>query len=118
MKYLSTRDASLRKSAAEAIVMGLARDGGLYTPVEFPALPQGALVELMNMTYPQRAAYVMKLYLDEFTEEELKSFTEKGYACPEKFDIDAVAPVVTLNENTSVLELWHGPTETGYYKKC
>jgi len=110
MKYLSTRDASLRKSAAEAIVMGLARDGGLYTPVEFPALPQGALVELMNMTYPQRAAYVMKLYLDEFTEEELKSFTEKGYACPEKFDTDAVAPVVTLNENTSVLELWHGPT--------
>jgi len=110
MKYLSTRDASLRKSAAEAIVMGLARDGGLYTPVEFPALPQGALVELMNMTYPQRAAYVMKLYLDEFTEEELGNFTEKGYACPEKFDTDAVAPVVTLNENTSVLELWHGPT--------
>ncbi len=110
MKYLSTRDASLRMSAAEAIVMGLARDGGLYTPELFPALPEGALDELRKMTYPQRAAYVMKLYLDEFTTEELKRFTEAGYACPDKFDTEAVAPVTTLNENTSVLELWHGPT--------
>ncbi len=110
MKYLSTRDATLRKSAAEAIVMGLSREGGLYTPESFPRLEEGALEKLMQMSYPQRAAYIMKLYLDEFTEEELRTFTEKGYACPEKFDTDAVAPVVTLDGNTSVLELWHGPT--------
>ena len=110
MQYLSTRDEKLRKSAAEAIVMGLSRDGGLYTPVSFPRLPDGAVESLAKLPYAQRAAKIMKLFLDEFSEEELLGFTEKGYACPEKFDDAAVAPVVTLGENTHMLELWHGPT--------
>ncbi len=110
MEYLSTRDASLRKRASEAIVMGLARDGGLYTPVSFPTLTPGDLEKLGGMSYPERAAWIMKQFLEEFTQEELNTYTRKAYRCPEKFDTPAAAPVVARDERTSVLELWHGPT--------
>ena len=110
MEYLSTRDAALRSSASEAIVMGLSRDGGLYTPVSFPALTQDDLAALCAMSYPRRAVWVMKRFLDEFTEEELSSYAERAYAVPGKFDDPDVAPVVIRDGQTAVLELWHGPT--------
>ncbi|MDD6022972.1 MAG: threonine synthase [Oscillospiraceae bacterium] len=108
MYYLSTRDASLRKTAAEVIVQGLSRDGGLFTPVEFPKLPEGMLEELISADYRQRAKRIMKLYLEDFTEEELADFAAKAYG--DQFDTRAVAPVYHLTEGTEVLELWHGPT--------
>ena len=92
MKYLSTRDKSLRFSAAQAIEMGLSRDGGLFTPAEFPSLSEGELRDLCAMTYQQRAAYVMGKYLDDFTAEELSAYAQNAYG-PEKFDDPAVAPV-------------------------
>ena len=107
MHYVSTRDASLRFSAAHAIEQGLSRDGGLFLPHELPQLPD--LKELASMSYQQRAVAVMKLFLDEFTVEELQTYAEKAYG-PEKFDCAAVAPVEKLHCKTSVLELWHGPT--------
>jgi threonine synthase len=110
MQYLSTRDRNARLSASEAIVLGLARDGGLCTPVSFPHLPENAIEKLSAMNYPQRAAYVMKLFLDEFSEEELKTYTERAYAVPSKFDHPDVAPVAALRDGTYMLELWHGPT--------
>lgn len=108
MYYLSTRDASLRKTAAEVIVQGLSRDGGLFTPVEFPKLPEGMLEELISADYRKRAKRIMKLYLEDFTEEELGDFAAKAYG--DQFDTKAVAPVYHLSEGTEVLELWHGPT--------
>ena len=110
MKYLSTRDAALQKTAAEVIAQGLSRDGGLFTPAEFPTMPAGMLQELVSMNYQQRAVKIMKLYLDEFTEEELTEYASKAYAYGEKFDTEAVAPVHSINGQTSMLELWHGPT--------
>ena len=110
MKYLSTRDASLRKSAAEVIAQGLSRDGGLFTPEEFPKMPEGMLESLIPMSYQQRAVQVMKLYLEDFTEEELREYASKAYAYGEKFDTQAVAPVYHVTEGTEILELWHGPT--------
>ena len=110
MKYLSTRDASLRKSASEVIAQGLSRDGGLFTPEVFPRMPEGMLERMVSMNYKERAVQVMKLYLEEFSEEELMGFAEKAYALGEKFDTEAVAPVYHLTEGTEVLELWHGPT--------
>jgi threonine synthase len=110
MKYLSTRDASLRKTAAEVIAQGLSRDGGLFTPETFPVLPEGMLEKLIPMTYQQRAVQVMKLYLEDFTEEELSTYAQKAYAFGEKFDTQAVAPVAHVTEGTEILELWHGPT--------
>ena len=107
MHYVSTRDASLHFTAAQAIEQGLSRDGGLFLPETLPALPD--LETLVPMTYQQRAVAVMKLFLDEFTEEELQEYAAKAYSS-EKFDCESVAPVEELHCKTSVLELWHGPT--------
>ena len=110
MKYLSTRDATLRLSAAQAIVQGLSLDGGLLTPETFPTLPEGMLEDLIPESYQTRAVRIMKLFLEDFSEEELAGFAEKAYAYGEKFDTEAVAPVYHVTEGTEVLELWHGPT--------
>ena len=71
MQYISTRDSSRRYSAAQAIVQGLSRDGGLFLPETIPALTAEDLQSMVGMTYQQRAVKVMKAYLDEFTEEGL-----------------------------------------------
>ena len=110
MKYLSTRDKTLRLSASQAIAQGLSRDGGLLTPETFPKLTPDFLEELRGKSYAQRAVAVMKLFLEDFSEEELTSFTQAGYACPEKFDDPQVAPLHPLTDQASCLELWHGPT--------
>ena len=109
MKYLSTRDKTLRFTAAEAIKMGLSRDGGLFTPETFPTLTEEEMKSLCSMTYQQRSAYVMGKYLDDFTAEELADFAEKAYGS-EKFDTPAVAPIRQVGGRTWCLELWHGPT--------
>lgn len=109
MKYYSTRDAAVRMDAAEAIKMGLSRDGGLLTPCEIPQIDRGFLQSLVHVRYQERAAKVMGLYLTDYTYEELSAFSENAYG-PEKFDTDAVAPVRTVDETTHCLELWHGPT--------
>lgn len=107
MHYISTRDASLQYSAAHAIEQGLSRDGGLFLPEQLPQLPD--LDSLAGMTYCQRAVAIMKLFLDEFSEEELKEYAAKAYG-PEKFDCREVAPVLPLEDKINILELWHGPT--------
>ena len=107
MHYISTRNAELRYTAAQAIEQGLSREGGLFLPEKLPRLPDLDLLSKMN--YEQRAVAVMKLFLDEFSEEELASYAAAAYG-PAKFDCDAVAPVVTLEGETHMLELWHGPT--------
>ena len=109
MKYYSTRDAAVRMDAAEAIKMGLSRDGGLLTPCEIPQIDRAFLESLVNVRYQERAAKVMGLYLTDYTYEELSGFAENAYG-PEKFDCDVVAPVRTVDETTHCLELWHGPT--------
>ena len=109
MNYVSTRSRALRMSAAQAIAQGLAADGGLLTPEVFPRLPQNALETMQEMSYQQRAVYVMSSYLDDFTTAELSDFAAKAYG-PSKFDSPAVAPLRRVDENTHCLELWHGPT--------
>ena len=59
MEYLSTRDKTLRFPAAQAIKMGLSRDGGLFTPVELPGLSPLELEALCDMSYQRRSAYIM-----------------------------------------------------------
>ncbi len=107
MYYVSTRDKSLKLTAAQAIAQGLSRDGGLLTPSQLPQLPANALETLQGMSYQDRAVYVMELFLDGFSKEELQGFAQKAYS---KFDHADVAPVKTLDDSTHCLELWHGPT--------
>ena len=109
MRYISTRDMEVNCSASQAIAQGLARDGGLLTPYYIPKLPGKALEELKDMSYQQRAVYIMKQFLEEFSVKELTDFANAAYG-PAKFDTPAVAPVRTVDENTHCLELWHGPT--------
>ena len=109
MHYVSTRDSARRLTASEAIVEGLSRDGGLYLPESIPQITLADIQALSALPYPQRAAKIMKLYLDEFTEQELLSYAEKAYG-PAKFDTPAAAPIVKTEDSTYVQELWHGPT--------
>lgn len=109
MKYLSTRDKTLRLDAAEAILTGLSRDGGLLTPESIPQIGEDFLRELAGLSYEERAARVMALYLTDYSEEELLGFAKNAYG-PAKFDTPAVAPARKLDDATHCLELWHGPT--------
>ena len=109
MEYLSTRDKTLRLSAAEAIKMGLSRDGGLFTPVSFPVLSALEVETLCGMDYQRRAAYIMGKYLEQFRPEDLALFAQRAYG-PDKFDCPEVAPLRKLDGKTWCLELWHGPT--------
>ncbi len=109
MNYVSTRNKNVSLTASQAIAQGLARDGGLLTPEVFPKLTPAMLEDWKSKTYGQRAVALMKLFLEDFTEEELTRFTQAGYSA-EKFDDSRVAPLRTLNDDTHCLELWHGPT--------
>jgi len=109
MQYLSTRDKTLRKSAAQAITMGLSRDGGLFTPVGYPGLSALEVDTLCGMSYRKRAAYIMNKFLEEIRPEDLNQFTGNAYG-PDKFDHPDVAPLRKLDDQTWCLELWHGPT--------
>lgn len=109
MQYLSTRDRQIRLSAAEAIKMGLSRDGGLLTPETIPVMDEAFIKSLIPEPYPVRAAKVMALYLDDYPEAELLSFAESAYGA-DRFDTPAAAPLRKVDNNTYCLELWHGPT--------
>ncbi len=108
MKYFSTRNDKQTFTASQAIAMGIAPDGGLFVPEHIPQVDHETLRALCAMDYRARSAKLMKLYLDEFSQEELEGFVRAAYAG--NFDDPAIAPTHFLNENTAFLELWHGPT--------
>ena len=104
--YRSTRDNQTKVTASQAILKGLAPDGGLYVPERIPQLDV-PVERLAGMTYPEVAYEVMKLYLTDYTEEELKEIISKAYTG--KFDH---ADMVHLHKgyHAFYLELYHGPT--------
>lgn len=104
--YKSTRSTEGTLKASEAILKGLADDGGLFVPLEIPALDV-TVEELSKMTYQQVAYEVMKLYFTDFTEEELKNCINNAY--DSKFDTEEIAPLAEV-EGTYFLELFHGKT--------
>lgn len=106
MAFISTRGAD-RVSAPEAIVRGIAPDGGLYAPEKLPVLSRADFAALAGMDYPARAAKTLALLLDGFPEEALLSMARKAYA---RFAVPEVAPVRPLMGRRFVLELFHGPT--------
>ena len=105
MKFYSTRGSACAKNASEAIVKGIAEDGGLFVPEKYPDL-SGSLEEMLGMDYADRAAFVLSSFLEEYDYDELLQACEEAYS---QFDEDA-APVVKLDENLYILELFHGPT--------
>ena len=109
MQYVSTRNKRWRCSASEAIAQGLAPDGGLLTPEVLPKLSPNGLTTMTDMSYQQRAVFVMNSFLEDFTASELSSYANHAYG-PDKFDTKEVAPVRAVDDSTYCLELWHGPT--------
>ena len=104
--YSSTRNQDIKIPASQAILKGLADDGGLFVPDSIPTLDVD-MDTLAKMSYQETAYEVMKLLLDDFTEEELKSCIAKAY--DSKFDTPEIAPLVQA-DGAYYLELFHGST--------
>ena len=98
----------MNMTAAQAIATGLSRDGGLFTPDTFPAVSMGEIELLCKADYRERAVKIMKLFLDEFTEDEIRGFAAAAYS--DNYDTPDSAPLRKLDDTTAFLELWHGPT--------
>lgn len=104
--YTSTRSNDVKVTASQAILKGLAADGGLFVPEALPTMDV-SLEELAKMDYKQVAYEVMKLFITDFTEEELKNCINKAY--DSKFDTEEIAPMVKA-DGAYYLELFHGAT--------
>lgn len=104
--YQSTRSNTPPITASQAILQGLASDGGLFVPTKLPKLDT-TIEDLAKMNYRECAYQVMKLLLTDFTEEELKTCINKAY--DDKFDTQEIAPLKKQG-NAYFLELFHGPT--------
>ena len=104
--YSSTRNAKEKVTASQAILKGLAEDGGLFVPDTIPSLDV-TIDELADMNYQEVAYAVMKQFLTDFTEEELKNCIKSAY--DSKFDTEEIAPLVDA-DGAYYLELFHGPT--------
>ena len=104
--YRSTRSKDERVTASQAILQGLAQDGGLFVPESVPKLDK-SLEELSKMNYQETAYEVMKLFLTDFTKEELQACISKAY--DSKFDTEVIAPLVEA-DGAYYLELFHGAT--------
>ena len=106
IKYVSTRGDKEKVTASQAILRGIAPDGGLYVPETFPKLDK-SLEELKGLNYREIAYEVMKLFLTDFTEEELKACIDSAY--DGKFDTKEIVPMKEA-DGLIYLELFHGPT--------
>lgn len=106
LMYSSTRSSKDRYTASQAILKGLADDGGLFVPETIPKLDV-SFEELAKMSYQETAYAVMKQFLTDFTEEELKNCIDRAY--DSKFDTEEIAPLVQA-DGAYYLELFHGST--------
>jgi threonine synthase len=106
LMYRSTRDSENRVSASQAVLQGLSSDGGLFVPETLPVLSK-SIEELAKMNYRELAYEVMKLFLTDYTEEELKDCINKAY--DDKFDTPEIAPLKQIGQ-AYYLELFHGAT--------
>ncbi len=108
MDYVSTRGAAPMLGFADALLTGLARDGGLYVPLTVPRLPPDAIRALRGVPYPEAAARLMAPFVEkDFDHAEVKSLTAAAYS---GFRHAATAPLTQVDDNLFALELFHGPT--------
>ena len=108
MRYVSTRGKAPVLSFEDAMLTGLARDGGLYVPETIPALSADQIAALAGQTYEEVAFTIMRPFIgDAFTDDEFRAIIARAY---EGFGHAARAPLVQLGANHFLLELFHGPT--------
>jgi threonine synthase len=108
INYKSTRGANKQYAFSEAILKGIAGDGGLLVPEKIPTFSLKQLQQLAQKTYQERALFVFELFDTDFSLEKLKQLINNAYA--ENFDEKTITPLVHLKDKQYLLELWHGPT--------
>lgn len=109
-EYRSTRSATPQAiSFEEAVITGLAKDGGLFIPSVIPKLPSNFLTEWSNFSFQELAFNIIRLYVkeSEISNEELKTLVSKSYST---FRSDEITPIHKLKDDLYLLELFHGPT--------
>ena len=108
MKYISTRGQAPRLSFEDALLAGLASDGGLYVPESWPRLSDATLRSFIGADYATVAKAVLHPFMaDDVSAERLSDIVDEAYAC---FNHPEVAPLVALEDGHYLLELFHGPT--------
>ena len=107
IKYSSTRGGEASLSYEDVLLSGLARDGGLFMPEEWPEFSHSDLNEMKQLNYAELSAKILRPFVEPFlSENELLNISKDTYSV---FNKD-VAPLYQLNKNLHVLELFHGPT--------
>lgn len=106
MKYISTRGGGEPLSFSEAVQEGLAPDGGLYVPAEFPDL-SAKMESWQGLSYAELCFEFMRVFADDIPEAHLRSIIDASYT---RFDDARIAPLKKLGEDLFILELFHGPT--------
>jgi threonine synthase len=108
VRYISTRGEAPKLGFSEAMLVGLARDGGLYTPLTPPLASPAEIRALSGLPYPKAASRLIEPFVgDEIDHAELAALAEDAYA---EFRHAATAPLVQIDDNLFLLELFHGPT--------
>ena len=109
MRYLSTRGHADRKQFCEILLEGLAPDGGLYLPEEYPQVDAATLARWRGLPYAELAFEVLSLYIDDIPAADLRLLCEKTYTC-EVFGTDAIVPLRRLEDGVYLQALSNGPT--------
>lgn len=108
MNYRSTRNNQVEVTSAKAIAQGLSDEGGLFVPESLPKLSEVDVMGLCDKSYPERAFEIFKLFLTDFTDDEIRYCVNNAYGS--NFDTENVSEISHLLTGTYILELWHGPT--------
>ncbi len=108
MKYKSTRNPQIGITSAQAIAQGLSREGGLFVPDKLPKMSEKDILDLCEKSYSERAFEIFRMFLDDFSDDEIRYCVENAYG--DNFDTENIAEISHLLKGTYILELWHGPT--------
>ncbi|MEY8561856.1 threonine synthase [Eggerthellaceae bacterium 3-80] len=92
----------------QAVINGLADGGGLYVPEHIPTLTLDEICELAHMPYAKRALFIYQIFGVDLPDDQIEQLMEKSYGS--NFDTEEICPITSLDAQTHVLELWHGPT--------
>lgn len=109
MQYVSTRSLTESISSQEAIKSGIASDGGLFVPTNLPYLTSELLQRYKQMSYSEIALDILKTFLSDYDIQDLEHAIQSAYN-KEIFDDEKITPILKLDDNLFIHELWHGPT--------
>ena len=109
MNYISTRGKTAHMQFSDVLLMGLAPDGGLMLPEEYPQIDEATLTQWRTLSYPELAFEIMQLFATDIPKDDLKTLIDKTYTV-QAFGNPDITPVRTLKDGIKIIELSNGPT--------